>query len=68
MHCLKSLMKRPMLIMPHMLLRKRALENRYKQIDLKLQELNEKIDQENRLQGEINDLARQVGQIEESGT
>ena len=45
-------MKRPMLIMPHMLLGKRALENRYKQIDLKLQELNEKIDQENRLQGE----------------
>ena len=47
--------------------RKRALENRYKQIDLKLQELNEKIYQENRLRGEVNDLARQVGQIEESG-
>ncbi len=47
--------------------RKRALENRYKQLDLKLQELTEKINYANRLQGEANDLARQVRQIEESG-
>ena len=47
--------------------RKRALENRYKQIDQKMQELNEKIYQENRLRGEFNDLARQMEQIEESG-
>ena len=47
--------------------RKRALENRYKQIDQKMQELKEKIDQENRLSGEFNDLARRIEQIERSG-
>ena len=46
---------------------KRALVNRYKQIELKVQELNEEIAQENRLGGEINDLARQIEQIEKSG-
>ena len=46
---------------------KRALVNRYKQIELKVQELNEEIAQENRLRGEINDLARQIEQIEKSG-
>ena len=47
--------------------RKRELETRYKQIEQKIQELSDKIDQENRLQGESNDLARQIGQIEKSG-
>ena len=46
---------------------KRALVNRYKQIEQKVQELNEEIAQENRLGGEINDLARQIEQIEKSG-
>ena len=41
--------------------------NRYKQIENKQQELKEKIDQENRLRGEFNDLARQIEYIEKSG-
>lgn len=41
--------------------------NRYKQIEQKLRELNEKIAQENRLRGEFNDLVRQIDQIERSG-
>lgn len=43
------------------------LVNRYKQIDVKQRELNEKISQENRLRGESNDLATQIEQIEKSG-
>ena len=46
---------------------KRALENRYKQIEQKIQELNEKVNQENRLLGESYVLARQIEQIEKSG-
>ena len=41
--------------------------NRYKQIENKQQELQEKIDQENRLIGELNDLTRQIEYIEKSG-
>ena len=41
--------------------------NRYKQIENNQQELQEKIDQENRLIGELNDLARQIKYIEKSG-
>ena len=43
------------------------LINRYKQIEGKQRELNEKITQENRLRGELNDLTRQIKQIEKSG-
>ena len=43
------------------------LVNQYKQIEGKQQELNEKITQENRLRGELNDLTRQIQQIEKSG-
>lgn len=43
------------------------LVNRYKQIEGKQQALNEKITQENRLRGELNDLTRQIEQIEKSG-
>ena len=45
----------------------RELSNRYKQIENRQQELNEKIDQEIRLRGEFNDLARQIEYIEKSG-
>ena len=41
--------------------------NLYKQKGNKQQELQEKIDQENRLTGELNDLARQIEYIEKSG-
>ncbi len=41
--------------------------NRYKQIENNQQELQEKIDQENRLIGELNDLTRQIEYIEKSG-
>ena len=41
--------------------------NRYKQIENNQQELQEKIDQEIRLRGEFNDLARQIEYIEKSG-
>ncbi len=41
--------------------------NRYKQIENNQQELQEKIDQENRLIGELNDLAKQIEYIEKSG-
>lgn len=41
--------------------------NRYKQIENNQQELQEKIDQEKRLIGELNDLARQIEYIEKSG-
>ena len=47
--------------------RKRDLENRYKQIESKRRELNDKIAEESRLRGEFNDLARQIAQIEKSG-
>ena len=46
---------------------RRDLESRYKLIEQKIQELNESIEQENRLRGEHNDLARQIEQIERSG-
>ncbi len=46
---------------------KRDLENRYKQIESKRRELNDKIAEESRLRGESNDLARQIEQIEKSG-
>ena len=41
--------------------------NRYKYIENNQQELQEKIDQENRLTGEFSDLARQIEYIEKSG-
>lgn len=41
--------------------------NQYKQIENNQQELQEKIDQENRLIGELNDLMRQIESIEQSG-
>ena len=41
--------------------------NRYKYIENNQQELQEKIDQEIRLRGEFNDLARQIEYIEKSG-
>ena len=43
------------------------LRNRYKQIEVKQWELNDKINQESRLRGEYNDLASQIEQIEKSG-
>ncbi len=46
---------------------KRDLENRYKQIESKRRELNDKIAEESKLCGEFNDLARQIAQIEKSG-
>ena len=45
----------------------RTLESGYKQIEQRIQELNQKIAQENRLLGESYDLARQTEQIEKSG-
>ena len=45
----------------------KELVHRYKRIEGKQRELNEKITQENRLQGISNDLARQIEQIEKSG-
>ena len=45
----------------------RELINRYKHIESKQQELQEKIDQEIRLRGEFNDLVRQIEYIEKSG-
>ena len=47
--------------------RYKELVNRYKQIEQKILELSEKIDQEDRLQGESNYLARQIEQLEKSG-
>ena len=41
--------------------------NRYKQIESKRRELNDKIAEESRLRGELNDLARQIEYIEKSG-
>ena len=41
--------------------------NRYKQIESKQRELNDKIAEESRLRGELNDLARQIEYIEKSG-
>ncbi|MDE0313346.1 MAG: hypothetical protein OXM61_00460, partial [Candidatus Poribacteria bacterium] len=46
---------------------KRNLENRYKQIESKQRELNDKIAEEIKLRGEFNDLTRQIEQIEKSG-
>ena len=46
---------------------RRNLVNRYKQIEGRQRELNEKIAQQNRLRGESNDLIRQIEQIEKSG-
>ena len=46
---------------------KRDLENRYKHIEGKRRELNDKIAEESRLRGEFNDLTRQIEQIEKSG-
>ena len=43
------------------------LVNKYRQIEGRQRELNGKIDQENRLHGEFNDLTRQIEQIERSG-
>ena len=43
------------------------LVNQYKQIEGEQRELKHKISHENRLQGESNDLARQIEQIEKSG-
>ena len=47
--------------------RRRDLVNRYKEIEGKQRELREKINQEDRLHGELNDLTRQIKQIEQSG-
>ena len=47
--------------------RLRTSINRYKNIENNQQESQEKIDQENRLIGEFNDLARQIEYIEKSG-
>ena len=47
--------------------RRRELESRYKQIEQKIQELNDKISQEVRLYGESTDLSMQINQIEETG-
>ena len=47
--------------------KERNLENQYKQIEQKITEIDQKIAQENRLRGELNDLARQIEQIEMSG-
>ena len=47
--------------------RNRDLVNKYKQIEGKRRELNDKIAEENRLRGEFNDHARQIEQIEKSG-
>ena len=47
--------------------RNKELANRYKQIEQKILDLGDKIDQENRLEGECNYLARQIEQIEKSG-
>ena len=47
--------------------RNRDLVNRYKQIEGRRRELNDKIAEESRLRGEINDHARQIEQIEKSG-
>ncbi len=41
--------------------------NRYKQIESKQRELNDKIAEESKLRGEVNDLARQIEHIEKSG-
>ena len=46
---------------------KRRLENRYKQTGHKIHELNQILGEENRLQGELNDVSRQIRQIENSG-
>ncbi len=46
---------------------KRRLENRYRQTGHKIQELDQILGDENRLQGELNDLSRQIRQIENSG-
>ena len=47
--------------------RNRDLVNRYKQIEGRRRELNDKIAEEIRLRGELNDHARQIEQIEKSG-
>ena len=47
--------------------RTKELANRYKQIEQKILDLGDKIDQENRLEGESNYLSIQIEQIEESG-
>ena len=41
--------------------------NQYKQIESKQRELNDKIAEESRLRGELNDLVRQIEYIEKSG-
>lgn len=46
---------------------KRGLENRYRQIGHRIQELDQILGEENRLQGELNDFLRQIRQIEDSG-
>jgi len=43
------------------------LVNRYKQIEGRQRELNDKIAEENKLRGELNEHARQIEQIEKSG-
>ena len=48
-------------------MRDKNLVNRYKQIEGKQRELSDKISQENKLRGELNDHARQIEQIEKSG-
>ena len=46
---------------------KRRLENQYRQADARIKELNEMLGEENRSKGELNDLKRQIEQIESSG-
>lgn len=43
------------------------LENNYKQTESRIRELNHILGEENRLEGELNDLKRQIRQIESSG-
>ncbi|MDE2724642.1 MAG: ABC transporter [Gemmatimonadota bacterium] len=46
---------------------RRRLENHYRQTDARIQELNQILGEENRSKGELNDLKRQIEQIENSG-
>lgn len=45
----------------------KELELRYQQLAYEIRHLHEKIDKENRLQGELNDLEQQIKKIEQAG-
>ena len=57
----------PVVDAPRLKTENKDLVNRYKQIENKQRELNDKIAEESRLNGELNDLARQIEYIEKSG-